>query len=78
MTDNDQLLKISNCSELYLHILLSGKTNNVLIGLSARFVLLLPNPPIENSSYIKIIKNTYLDKKHTYRTLTYDCHLQKA
>ena len=32
----------------------------VLIGLSARFVLLLPNPPIENSSYIKIIKNTYL------------------
>ena len=30
MTDNDQLLKISNCSELYLHILLSGKTNNVV------------------------------------------------
>ena len=33
----------------------------VLIGLSARFVLLLPNPPlIESSSYIKINMTTYL------------------
>ena len=38
----------------------AGALGYVLIGLSARFVLLLPNPPIENSSYIKIIKNTYL------------------
>lgn len=30
------------------------------IGLSARFVLLLPNPPIESSSYIKINMTTYL------------------
>ncbi|WP_440432939.1 hypothetical protein [Prevotella sp.] len=32
----------------------------VLIGLSARFVLLLPNPPIESSSYIKTNMTTYL------------------
>ena len=31
-----------------------------VIGLSARFVLLLPNPPIECSSYIKINMTTYL------------------
>ena len=31
-----------------------------VIGLSARFVLLLPNPPIESSSYIKINMTTYL------------------
>ena len=34
-----------------------------VIGLSARFVLLLPNPPIESSSYIKINMTTYLIMK---------------